>query len=347
MGPDGARGPAVRLYFQAGVFVYRRGIGFSQHYLDTCTKALDARFGFAHNAEHFTDQVRLGLSMFSAGLRWKQLPFDHNFPVASFLPPSDSPPPAVGGAHPPLPRLDGGVPVAGPARPARGGASRCPRLARDGAATRRPGSAGVALVREGLRVARASRGGATGCRCACQVMATLSPTSTTGIRPTTGPTTGRSGPVRGGNTRLMWTATILPRIRSSVPAGGGRSPGRGRFHHHLVELCDELTGIDISPVRQRRSSRFLRRFEVTPDGRSLPGVDDGTAGLVFLVPLVHVDSAAIRGYLSELARVLAPDGAAFLHYLNAATLQRAAGLSRDCCPPASHIPSPGAASCTT
>ena len=83
----------MRLYFQAGVFVYRRGIGFSQHYLDTCTKALDARFGFAHNAEHFTDQVRLGLSMFSAGLRWKQLPFDHNFPVASFLPPSTRPHP--------------------------------------------------------------------------------------------------------------------------------------------------------------------------------------------------------------------------------------------------------------
>jgi hypothetical protein len=86
-------GQLVRLYFQAGVFIYRRGLGFSKHYLDTCTKALDARFGFAHNAEHFTDQVCLGLSMFSAGLRWKQLPYDHNFPVASFLPPSDSPRP--------------------------------------------------------------------------------------------------------------------------------------------------------------------------------------------------------------------------------------------------------------
>jgi hypothetical protein len=75
----------IRLYFQAGIFVYRRATGFSQHYLDTCTRVLDARYGFAHNAEHFTDQVCLGLSMFTAGLRWRHLPYALNFPVASFL----------------------------------------------------------------------------------------------------------------------------------------------------------------------------------------------------------------------------------------------------------------------
>jgi hypothetical protein len=81
-------GQRIRLYFQAGIFVYRRATGFSRHYLDTCTRVLDARFGFAHNAEHFTDQVCLGLSMHTAGLRWRHLPYELNFPVASFL---DSP----------------------------------------------------------------------------------------------------------------------------------------------------------------------------------------------------------------------------------------------------------------
>jgi ubiquinone/menaquinone biosynthesis C-methylase UbiE len=136
-----------------------------------------------------------------------------------------------------------------------------------------------------------------------------------------------------GNTQLMWTATILPRIRSFVPAARivEIAPGRGRFTRHLVELCDELTGIDISPACVAAcAGRFPEaRFEVTPDGRTLPGVEDETADFVFSFDsLVHVDSVAICGYLDELARVLTPDGAAFLHHSNAATLRRAASVTR-------------------
>jgi hypothetical protein len=76
----------IRLYFNSGVFSYRRGIGFSSRYLEMCTAALDARFGFAHNGPHFVDQVCLGLALHTAALRWKRLPFSHNFPIASFLP---------------------------------------------------------------------------------------------------------------------------------------------------------------------------------------------------------------------------------------------------------------------
>jgi hypothetical protein len=76
----------IRLYFQAGIFIYRRGLGFSKFYLDMCTQVLDARFGFSHSAEHFTDQICLGLAMFKFGLRWRQLSDSHNFAMASFLP---------------------------------------------------------------------------------------------------------------------------------------------------------------------------------------------------------------------------------------------------------------------
>jgi hypothetical protein len=76
----------IRLYFNSGVFAYRRGIGFSQTYLDACLRVLDARFGFAHNGEHFTDQLVLGIVMLQSGLRWRQLPHSHNFATASFLP---------------------------------------------------------------------------------------------------------------------------------------------------------------------------------------------------------------------------------------------------------------------
>ena len=80
----------IRLYFNSGVFAYRRGTGFSDLYLKFCLRALDARFGFEDNAEHYTDQVCLGLTMLEAGLRWRQLPHSHNFAVASYLP---APPP--------------------------------------------------------------------------------------------------------------------------------------------------------------------------------------------------------------------------------------------------------------
>jgi hypothetical protein len=81
----------LRLYFQAGVFAYRRGMGFSQYYLDMCTAVLDQGFGFAHRAENYLDQVCLGLAAHKMGLRWRQLDLSHNFPMASFLPHFDLP----------------------------------------------------------------------------------------------------------------------------------------------------------------------------------------------------------------------------------------------------------------
>jgi hypothetical protein len=80
----------IRLYFNSGAFSYRRGIGFSDLYMEMCQKALDAHFGFEGNGEHYTDQLVLGLTMLEAGLRWRQLPHTHNFAVASFLPAPDA-----------------------------------------------------------------------------------------------------------------------------------------------------------------------------------------------------------------------------------------------------------------
>jgi hypothetical protein len=81
----------IRLYFNSGVFTYRRGTGFADEYLKMCLDVLDARFGFQGNGEHYTDQLVLGLTMLKAGLRWRQLDHTYNFAVASFL---DTPTPA-------------------------------------------------------------------------------------------------------------------------------------------------------------------------------------------------------------------------------------------------------------
>lgn len=136
-----------------------------------------------------------------------------------------------------------------------------------------------------------------------------------------------------GGTDLLWRATIMPRIRSFIPANRivEIAPGRGRFTHYLSGLCNDLVGVDISPacVEACRERFPMARFEVTPDGRTLPGVEDRSADLVFSFDsLVHVDAGAIRGYLAELARVLRPDGAAFLHHSNAGSLQLAVSVAR-------------------
>ena len=81
----------IRLYFQAGMYVFRRGIGFSRFYLDMCTDAMDRRFGFAHKAENYTEQACLGLAAHKMGLRRRQLDPTHNFPMASYLPHGDRP----------------------------------------------------------------------------------------------------------------------------------------------------------------------------------------------------------------------------------------------------------------
>ena len=81
----------IRMYFQAGVFAYRRDLGFSRFYLDMCTTALDQRFGFAHAGENYIDQVCLGLAVHEMGLRWRQLDPSHNFPMASYLGHADRP----------------------------------------------------------------------------------------------------------------------------------------------------------------------------------------------------------------------------------------------------------------
>jgi hypothetical protein len=68
----------IRLYWNSGVFVYRRSTEFSQFHLDTTLKVMDARISSASAGNYFT-QHTLGLAMVLKGLRWRALPHSHNF----------------------------------------------------------------------------------------------------------------------------------------------------------------------------------------------------------------------------------------------------------------------------
>jgi SAM-dependent methyltransferase len=91
-----------------------------------------------------------------------------------------------------------------------------------------------------------------------------------------------------------------------------------------------MTLVDLTPrcidaCRERFAGEQHLRFIVN-DGRSLPGIDDRSMDLVFSFDsLVHVEVEVMQGYISELARVLRPEGSAFLHHSNMAALIRPDG----------------------
>jgi hypothetical protein len=70
----------IRLYWNSGVFVYRRETEFGRHFLETCTKLLDARNkldvkGFSIS---ICEMSAVALTAHQLGLEWRGLPFSHN-----------------------------------------------------------------------------------------------------------------------------------------------------------------------------------------------------------------------------------------------------------------------------
>ena len=75
----------IRLYWNGGIFVYRRATRFGARYLKTCTQLMDARNrtsapGFSIG---FNEMCAIGLSMHLMGLKWRALPYTHNQSIGS------------------------------------------------------------------------------------------------------------------------------------------------------------------------------------------------------------------------------------------------------------------------
>lgn len=75
-------GRRIRLYFNAGHFLYRRDTGFTDKLLGAYEKALDARIAHRVLKVHFTEQMCLGLAAHRHGLRWRALPHSHNYGIS-------------------------------------------------------------------------------------------------------------------------------------------------------------------------------------------------------------------------------------------------------------------------
>ena len=80
----------IRLYFNSGIFSYRRATGFGAQWAQVCRRILDARVGQRESKNHFTDQIALGLALAQLKLDWRDLPRSHNFDMASWEKNDDS-----------------------------------------------------------------------------------------------------------------------------------------------------------------------------------------------------------------------------------------------------------------
>lgn len=126
-----------------------------------------------------------------------------------------------------------------------------------------------------------------------------------------------------GGAQMQWFGTILPRISSFIPTGVilEIAPGYGRWTQFLKGICARLIAVDLSErciesCRQRFSEDSHVELHVN-DGKSLAMIPDASIDFAFSFDsLVHVELEVLEAYASELARVLRPEGVAFLHHSN-------------------------------
>lgn len=126
-----------------------------------------------------------------------------------------------------------------------------------------------------------------------------------------------------GGSAWEWHWCIRPRLMSLLPCSAivEIAPGYGRWTRFLTSLCQSYVGVDLAgncvdACNERFKGRERTNF-VLGSGCDLPGVEDQSIDLVFSYDsLVHVEATEMRGYVSEIRRVLRPGGHAFVHYSN-------------------------------
>ncbi|MDJ0674964.1 MAG: hypothetical protein QNJ36_06225 [Calothrix sp. MO_167.B42] len=75
-------GKRIRLYFNSGVFVYRRSTGLAKQHLQDTIKLFDSHIASRITGTYFTQHI-LGMTVVKMGLSWRQLPHSHNYGMGS------------------------------------------------------------------------------------------------------------------------------------------------------------------------------------------------------------------------------------------------------------------------
>jgi SAM-dependent methyltransferase len=130
---------------------------------------------------------------------------------------------------------------------------------------------------------------------------------------------------RWGGPDYQWWGSIYPRVMAFLPAHTilEIATGHGRWTPYLLRFCDRFVGVDLlescaAACRERFSDEHAS-FHAN-DGASLTMVDE--ADFVFSFDsLVHAELDVMSAYVGEIARILSPGGAAFIHHSNLAGQQ--------------------------
>lgn len=128
-----------------------------------------------------------------------------------------------------------------------------------------------------------------------------------------------------GGTEHLWWGTLHPRLMRFLPVERALeiAPGYGRVTGFLRYYCQHLTLVDLTErCIEACKARFADvegiEYHVN-DGKSLAMVPDRSIDFaISFDSLVHADADVLESYVHELARVLTPTGAAFLHHSNLA-----------------------------
>ena len=111
---------------------------------------------------------------------------------------------------------------------------------------------------------------------------------------------------------------IVPNV-SSESAVVEIAPGHGRWSKEIAPLCRHLTLVDLVPSCIEYCEQLFASEDhvkcVVNDGKTLPGVSDGSIDFVWSFDsFVHMDKETIGNYFAEIERVLKPGGKAVIHH---------------------------------
>lgn len=129
-----------------------------------------------------------------------------------------------------------------------------------------------------------------------------------------------------GSSEAQWFGALYPRIHRLLPVENilEIAPGFGRWTKFLIPHAKQFVGVDLSSqcVEACRAS-FIEAMHATflqNDGVSLEIVPNNLDFVFSFNSLVHVEINILGGYIRQIIEKLSPDGMAFIHHSNFATM---------------------------
>jgi ubiquinone/menaquinone biosynthesis C-methylase UbiE len=120
-----------------------------------------------------------------------------------------------------------------------------------------------------------------------------------------------------------WKAALVSEVlEPNVPEGGTTleiGPGAGRWSEVLYKRADKLIVVDVTDraleLTRERLGEGPAVHYLRSNGSDLPGVPDTSVHAIWSYDVfVHIAPRDVAGYLTEIARVLRPDGKAVIHH---------------------------------